>query len=234
MKVEIWSDIQCPFCYIGKRRFEQALAEFEHKEDIQVEWKSFQLNPDLKTDPGTSVVQYLADHKGWTLDYARQMNEGVTQMAAEVGLTYNMDNAVLANTFSAHQLAHIAAAEGKGNEAEELLFSAYFIEGKNIADQEVLAGLGTQLGLDAGQVKEQLANHTYADAVLKDMYEAQVLNIRGVPFFVLNDKYAISGAQPEPVFLQVLEKAYHEQQNQQLTSSANNQSGDSCSIDGDC
>ena len=230
MTVEIWSDVQCPFCYIGKRRFEQALAEFPDHEGIEIQWKSFQLNPDLKTDPATSVSQYLADHKGWTLEYAKQMNAGVTDMAAQVGLEYHMENAVLANTFDAHQFAHIADAAGKGNEAEELLFKAYFTEGKNIADHEVLAGLGSQLGLNEAETKQHLAQNTYADAVLRDMYEAQVLNIRGVPFFVLNGKYALSGAQPSEVFLQALEKAHAEANNP--TIQATNEG--SCEINSDC
>jgi predicted DsbA family dithiol-disulfide isomerase len=109
MKVQIWSDVMCPFCYIGKRRFEQALQQFDNAADIEVEWKSFQLNPNLKTDPSLNVTQYLADIKGWTIDHARQMNDHVTQMAAEVGLTYDFDKAVVANSFDAHRFAHLKA-----------------------------------------------------------------------------------------------------------------------------
>jgi predicted DsbA family dithiol-disulfide isomerase len=230
MKVEIWSDIQCPFCYIGKRRFEEALAEFEKRSEVHIQWKSFQLNPDLVTNPEISINEYLVETKGWTLNHATQLNQQVTEMAAQAGLEYQMDNAVVANTFAAHQLAHAAAAINKGNEAEELLFKAYFTEGKNIADPEVLAGLGAQLGLDAEKFKQDLSDHTYADAVRRDMYEAQVLNIRGVPFFVLNDKYAISGAQPAAVFIQALEKAYAES----TVPSPSDNTDQSCAVDGEC
>ena len=130
MKVEIWSDVMCPFCYIGKRRFEHALAEFENKEAVEIEWKSFQLNPLLKTDPSVNVIDYLADTKGWQPGYARQMTDQVTEMAAQVGLTYNMDRVVLANSLNAHRFTHLAKTHGLGSEAEEALFCAYFTDGK--------------------------------------------------------------------------------------------------------
>jgi predicted DsbA family dithiol-disulfide isomerase len=114
MKVEIWSDVMCPFCYIGKRRFEDALQQFEHKDAIEIEWKSFQLNPDLETDPTININQYLADKKGWTIDHAQQMNDHVTKMAAEAGLTYNLDKAVVANSFKAHRFSHLAKSHGLG------------------------------------------------------------------------------------------------------------------------
>ncbi len=210
MKVEIWSDIVCPFCYIGKRRFEEALAGFEFRDDVQIQWKSFQLNPDLKTDTAISHIQYLAEAKGWTPDYARQTNRQLTEMAAQVGLNCNMENVVIANSFDAHQFAHAAADAGKGDAAEELLFEACFTLGRNIADHEVLAGLGGEIGLDAAELRQQLAANEYAGEIQRDIYEAQVLNIRSVPFFVIDDKYAIQGAQPAALFLETLQKAYTE------------------------
>src|SRR4051812_14223796 len=174
MKVQIWSDVMCPFCYIGKRRFEQALQQFDGKADIEVEWKSFQLNPHLKTDPSLNVTQYLADIKGWTIDHARQMNDHVTQMAAEVGLTYHMDKAVVANSFDAHRFAHLAKQNGKGEEAEEALFNAYFTEGKNIADHDTLAALGESIGLDTTLVDKTLATDQYAAEVKVDIAQAQL------------------------------------------------------------
>ncbi|GAB2688765.1 DsbA family oxidoreductase [Mucilaginibacter koreensis] len=230
MKIEIWSDIQCPFCYIGKRRFEQALTEFEHRDEVDIQWKSFQLNPDLVTNTNININEYLAEAKGWTIDYAAQLNQQVTEMAAEVGLEYHMDDAVVANTFTAHQFAHAADENGKGNEAQELLFKAYFHEGKNIADTNVLIDIGEQLNLNTDTLRKDLAENIYADAVRRDMYEAQVLNIRGVPFFVLNDKYAVSGAQPSAVFLQALEKAYAEG----LPALQADQEGNACATDGEC
>lgn len=234
MKVQIWSDVMCPFCYIGKRRFEQALQQFDNKADIEVEWKSFQLNPHLKTDPSLNVTQYLADIKGWTIDHARQMNDHVTQMAAEVGLTYHMDKAIVANSFDAHRFAHLAKQNGKGEDAEEALFNAYFAEGKNIADHDTLAGLGESIGLDKALVEQTLATNQYAADVQQDVAQAQQLGISGVPFFVLDNKYGISGAQAVPVFLQTLEKAYSEWAATNKPAKLDVIEGDSCEIGGDC
>jgi predicted DsbA family dithiol-disulfide isomerase len=200
MKIEIWSDVMCPFCYIGKRRFEQALELFAGKDHVEVEWKSFQLNPDMKTDPSVNISQYLADVKGWTLGYARNMNDHVTKMAAEVGLTYDFDRAVVANSFNAHRFSHYAKSKGLGDAAEEALFKAYFTLGKNIDDMDALADIGERLGLDRNEVLAVLATDAYTDEVKRDIAEAGYLGIQGVPFFVINGKYAVSGAQAVPVF----------------------------------
>ena len=234
MKVEIWSDVMCPFCYIGKRRFEDALEHFEHKDEIEIEWKSFQLNPDLKTDTSLNIDQYLADKKGWTLDYAKQLNGQVTQMAAEVGLTYNFDKAVVANSFNAHRFSHLAKKHGLGIEAEELLFKAYFTEGKNIDDNTVLIELGKTIGLDETEVKQTLESDAFADEVKHDMIEAQQLGVQGVPFFVMNNKYAVSGAQVVPVFEQTLQKAFGEWQAEAPKPKLKVIKGQSCSLGGDC
>ncbi len=228
MKVEIWSDVMCPFCYIGKRRFEDALAKFEHGSEIEIEWKSFQLNPLMKTNPNISIHDYLAETKGWQPEYARQLNEQVTAMAAEVGLTYHMDQAVVANSFDAHRFTHYAKLNGVGIEAEEQLFRAYFTDGKNIADHNVLAELGSNIGLKPENIKEVLATNAYSDEVHYDLREAQELGISAVPFFVLDRKYAISGAQPEAVFLDALQKAYSDQQIEIIADDTDN----SCDIDG--
>jgi len=212
MKVEIWSDVMCPFCYIGKRRFEEALAQFPNADKVEITWKSFQLNPDLVTDPSVSIHQYLADIKGWQLDYAKQLNQQVSDMAQAVGLHYDFDRAVVANSFDAHRLVQLAKKHNLGDAAEEALFKAYFTEGKNIADHSTLIALGTNIGLDADELKQVLDTNAYADAVKHDIEEAQELGIRGVPFFVMNDKYAVSGAQPTEVFLQTLEKAFEDVQ----------------------
>jgi predicted DsbA family dithiol-disulfide isomerase len=230
MKVEIWSDVMCPFCYIGKRRFEAALADFDGRDQVEIEWKSFQLNPDLKTDPSISIHDYLAQIKGWDASYARDMNNQVTAMAAEVGLQYDMDRAVVANSFDAHRFAHLAKKHGKGPEAEEALFKAYFTQGKNIADHNTLADLGASIGLDAEEVRNTLNTDTYAQDVHQDIYEAQQIGVRGVPFFVLDNKYAVSGAQSSLVFLSALEKALGEwKQGPEIINE-----GDSCDIDGNC
>ncbi len=227
MKVEIWSDVMCPFCYIGKRKFERALEQFPQKEAIEIEWKSFQLDPELTNNSGLSIYEYIAERKGWTPEYARQLNAQVTGMAAEVGLQYNFDKAVVANSFDAHRFAHLAAKHGKGDAAEESLFKAYFTEGKDISDHAVLAELGSNIGLDAEEVKNTLADRTYAREVQQDIAEAAALGARGVPFFVIDRKYAVSGAQPEEIFLKALQQSYTE-------ATATDNSGNACTIDGDC
>lgn len=210
MKVEIWSDVMCPFCYIGKRRFEAALEKFDNKNEVEVEWRSFQLNPHMKTVPGKSLNEYLAETKGWTLDYARRANEHVTNMAAEEGLEYHMDKAVVANSFDAHRLLQLAKTKGLGDQMEEQLFKAYFTEGKNTADHNVLVELGTNAGLDNHEIREVLESNAFADEVSKDLELAEQFGIRGVPFFVFDRKYAVSGAQPEDVFLQTMDAAGRE------------------------
>lgn len=224
----------CPFCYIGKRRFEQALEQFEHKDDIEVEWKSFQLNPNLVTDPTININQYLADIKGITIDHAKQLNDHVTEMAAEVGLTYDFDKAIVANSFDAHRFTHLAKQNGLGDQAEEALFKAYFTEGKNIADHETLAELGEEIGLDKDEVAHTLKGNKYAINVNQDIAQAQQLGIRGVPFFVMDMKYGVSGAQPVDTFTQTIEKAYGEWVAAKPQQPLDVIEGDSCGVDGIC
>jgi predicted DsbA family dithiol-disulfide isomerase len=211
LQVEIWSDVMCPFCYIGKRKFETALEQFNHKDQVEVIWKSFQLSPDMKTEPGKSIHQYLSEHKGIPIQEAKQLNDRVTAMAAQVGLVYDLDHSVVANSFDAHRLLHAAQKAGVQQEAEEKVFAAYFTEGKNIADKETLIQLGQELGMDAGQLKSAFETNAFADEVEADVEEAQQLGIRGVPFFVFNRKYAISGAQDSETFLGALKRAFDDQ-----------------------
>ncbi|GAB4004426.1 DsbA family oxidoreductase [Spirosoma migulaei] len=208
MDVEIWSDVMCPFCYIGKRKFENALNQFPHKDQVNVVWKSFQLNPDMKTEPGKNINQYLADIKGWSLDEAKRMNDRVTAMASEVGLSYDFDKAVVANSWDAHRLIQLAKQHGLGDAAEERLFRAYFTEGRNTSDHATLLELGTEIGLDATDVEQLLNSNQFAEAVSRDIYEAQQVGARGVPFFVLDRRYAVSGAQQPETFLGALNKAW--------------------------
>jgi len=232
MKVEIWSDVMCPFCYIGKRRFEAALEKSAHKDEIEIEWKSFQLNPDMVTNPGININQYLADVKGWSLEQAEEMNAHVTGMAAEAGLTYNFDKAVIANSFKAHRFTHLAKKHGLGDAAEEQLFKAYFTDGKNTDDMNTLIELGVAIGIDAAEVKQTLESDAFAEEVRYDIYESQQLGIRGVPFFVLDRKYGVSGAQAVPVFEETIEKAFAEWK--QATPKLNVIEGESCGPDGNC
>ncbi len=204
MKVEIWSDVMCPFCYIGKRKFEMALNQFEGKDKVEITWKSFQLAPSIVTDASKSVNQFLAERKGWSLEHAAQMNDHVTKIAKEVGLEYNLDKSVVANSFDAHRFSNLAKKHNCQNEAEEQLFKAYFTDGKNTADFDTLIQLGVEIGLDAVEIKQMLESDDYSEAVRMDIYEAQQIGVSGVPFFLFIDKYTISGAQDTSVFLQAL------------------------------
>lgn len=235
MKVEIWSDVMCPFCYIGKRHFEKALEGFPERNRIEVEWKSFQLNPDMKTEPGKSINQYLAENKGWTLEQARQASEHVTRMAKEAGLEYDMDRAVVANSFDAHRLVQLAKKSGKGDAMEERLFKAYFTEGKNIADHVTLAQLAEDTGLEKEAVGRTLAGRDFTGEVEQDIYEARQIGVRGVPYFVFNDRYAVSGAQPVETFAGALRASWKEweQQNPPLIDFPGN-NGETCAVDGNC
>jgi predicted DsbA family dithiol-disulfide isomerase len=232
MKVEIWSDVMCPFCYIGKRRFENALQELPFKDEIEVEWKSFQLNPDLQYQPGRNIHQYLAEHKGFSLEKAKELNNHVTEMAAAEGLKYDFDKAVVANSFDAHRFSHLAAKQGKGDAAEESLFKAYFTEGKNISDRDTLVQLGTEIGLDSAAVKQALEGDAYMQEVKQDIAEADAIGVRGVPFFVIDRKYAVSGAQAKEVFAQALERSYTEWK--KVNNKFTTIEGQVCSPDGDC
>ncbi len=208
MKVEIWSDIMCPFCYIGKRKFEAALDQFNGK--IEVEWKSFQLSPNLKTDPTKNSYDYLAEHKGISKEQAQQMANNVKEIAKKVGLDFDFEKAVVANTLNAHRFLHFTKTLNLQNEAEEYLFEAYFTKGKNIDSAEVLHEIGDKLSIDKKAIDEVLNSSQFTSEVEADIREAQTIGVRGVPFFVFNRKYAVSGAQDSQAFLEILEKAFRE------------------------
>src|SRR5690625_4569626 len=234
MKVEIWSDIMCPFCYIGKRNFENALEQFEHKDDIEIRWRSFELSPGEKPDPSKNTYEYLAEKKGWTVDYTKKVHARLTKTAKEAGLDYNFDTVIPANSFNAHRLSHLAARHDVQDEAEEHLFAAHFTEGKNIDDEESLVQLGIEIGLPEVEIREMLQSDLYAEEVQSDKDAARRVGVQGVPFFVLNDKYAVSGAQPSEVFLDTLQKAYKEFEEEQTPDVITNSDGAACSIDGNC
>jgi len=206
MKIEIWSDVMCPFCYLGKRKFETALKQFADKEYIEVEWKSFQLNPDLVTDPGIRIDQYLSEHKGIAAEQARQMNGQLTRTGQAVGLEYNFDKVIVANTFNAQRLIKLAHTQGKQNEMEERLFEAFFAEGKNVDDLPTLMQLAAEVGVAAA--KEAFENDEYAAQVQTDVAEANALGIHSVPYFVFNRQLAVNGAQDSSFFLETLRKAF--------------------------
>lgn len=237
MKVEIWSDVACPFCYIGKRHFEKALSEFTDRDKIEIEWKSYLLDPDYVYNPEKpeSEAEYIAYRKGISIDEAQQMFTGVTQMALKAGLKYDFEKMIVANTFNAHKIIQMAKSKGLGNEAEERFFKAFFVDGENLNEDETLMKLGVEIGLTAEDVNNALTADTYAFEVNKDIREARQIDVRGVPFFVFDRKYAVSGAQPVEVFLQSLEKSYPEwAAKNNIKPLTNLAEGNVCDTDGNC
>ena len=211
MKVDIWSDVRCPFCYIGKRKFETALAQFEHQDEVEVEWHSFELDPNAETVPDANPTQHLADKYGRPLEWAEEMQENVTLTAAEVGLDFNLQKSIVANSFDAHRLIQLAKSEGLGDEIEEVLFRAHFTDGKNIADHATLLEIGTSIGITELAIKTLLSGTDFTDEVRYDEQLAQNIGVRGVPFFVMNQKLGVSGAQAPETFLSALQQAWNEQ-----------------------
>lgn len=210
MQVEIWSDFMCPFCYIGKRRFEQALEQFPHRDEIQVIYRSFELDPNTTYKPGLSMNELLSAKYGMSLAQASEANENVTRQAAAVGLTYHLDRAIPVNSFDAHRLVHYASQHGIMKEMTERLFSAHFTEGQNLQDRTILAELASEVGLSRDEAAAVLEGDAFSSEVRADEEAATRLGIRGVPFFVLGGRYAVSGAQPLEVFTDALQRAYSE------------------------
>jgi predicted DsbA family dithiol-disulfide isomerase len=216
VKVEIWSDVVCPWCHIGKRRFEAALARFPHRDAVEVEWKSFELDPGAPSAAAgdevspTEYAERLARKYGTSVLGAQQMTDHMTQQAAAEGLDFRFDRAVRANTFDAHQVIHLAGERGVQDAVKERLLTAYFSEGEAVGDRETLVRLAAEAGLDADEVRAALEDQRYAGAVRADEAEAQALGISGVPFFVVDRRYGVNGAQPADALLQVLERAWAE------------------------
>lgn len=225
----------CPFCYIGKRKFEQALQRFDRKDEVVTDWHSFQLDPYMKRQPGKDIYTYLAEAKGQSREWSLQMHEQVTNTAKAAGLTYRFDIAVIANSFDAHRLIQLAKKYNKGDAAEERLFLAYFTEGKDMSDHATLIGLGEDIGLNKQEVANMLAGNEYSNAVKADINEAAEIGVRGVPFFVFDRKYAVSGAQSPDVFLQVLEKSFSEwREKHPVLQMEETEDGNFCTTDGNC
>jgi predicted DsbA family dithiol-disulfide isomerase len=212
MQVEVFSDVVCPWCYIGKRRFEAALADFPHADDVTVTYRSFQLDPDAPARSTQSVEQHLADKYGRTLEQAREMNQRVTDLAAGVGLDFHLEKAQRANTFDAHRLLHLAAARGVQADLAERLLDAYFTGGAVVSDHEELTDLAVAAGLDRAEVGAVLGGDEYAEQVRADLALAGRFGISGVPFFVFDRTYGVSGAQETTVFSEVLDRVWTETQ----------------------
>lgn len=234
MKIEVWSDIMCPFCYIGEKKLDDALAGFADAERIDVEFKSFELMPGLETHPIRTTHEMLAETKGMTVEQARQMNGQVAQLAAAVGLEMDSETSIPANTINAHRLTHLAKKYGKQKDVTHALFRAYFTEQKNVDDQDTLVQIASDCGIDAVEARQMLESDDYTNEVQQDIHEARQLGVTGVPFFVFDRKYAISGAQEASVFSGTIEKSFEEWAEANPVSPFEVIEGQSCSIDGTC
>ena len=196
----------CPFCYIGKRHLEKALESFPGRDTVEITWKSYQLDPTIPMsfEEPVGVYEYLADRKGWSLEQSVQMHERVVEMAASVGLEYNFDKAVVANSLYAHRVIQLAKEKGLDDAIEEIFFRAYFTEGRDLASVTELVALGEEVGLAEADIRAAIASEEYAYRVSQDIQEGVNLGVRGVPFFVFDRKYGISGAEPIQVFIDTL------------------------------
>lgn len=230
MKIEIWSDVMCPFCYIGKNNFEEALNKLPFKDEVKVEWKSFQLDPSLDPKQTQNTIEYFREKKGFPEAQATQMISQVAQMGKGAGIDFNFEKALITNTFSAHKLLHLAKKYNKSNEMEEALFIAHFIDGKNVGDTEVLVSLAESLDLDKEEARQAVTTDQWDNEVNQDILEARNNGVSGVPFFVLNGKYAVSGAQPVEAFEEALQQTYKETVSPFKDISGS--SGASCDADG--
>jgi predicted DsbA family dithiol-disulfide isomerase len=210
MQVEIWSDVVCPWCYLGKRRFEQALAGFEHRDDVQVIYRSFELDPTSPPGVTTPTVERLASKYGMSAEQASQAQRQMEERAAGAGLTFRMDGLRSGNTRDAHRLTQLAKERGRQAALVERLHRAYFTEQDSVFDHDALTRLAVEAGLDPDEVKQVLASDSYGDHVDTDEAMAQALGATGVPLFVIDRKYGISGAQPAETITQVLEQAWSE------------------------
>ena len=208
MRVEIWSDVACPWCYVGKRHFERALESFEHRDEVEVTWRSFELDPGHPRHYDGDLSQALAEKYGTSRGQARAMIDGMAERARSVGLDYDLHRAKPTNTFDAHRLIHLAAAHGRQDVAEERLFTAYLTEGADVGDRTTLVRLAGEIGLDEAEAEAVLAGDGYGDAVREDERRAGQIGVTGVPFFVIDGAFGISGAQPPEMMLAGLRRAH--------------------------
>jgi predicted DsbA family dithiol-disulfide isomerase len=208
LAVEIWSDVVCPWCYIGKRRFENAVAQFEHREEVLVRFRSFELDPNAPETVEGTPAERLAEKYGTSVEQIEASQAQLTAMAAAEGLEYHLDRTQSGNTFDAHRLLQLAADRGVQPAVKERLMRAYFTESLPVGDHETLVRVVAEAGLDADEARATLESDRYADAVREDEQLAQRIGIQGVPFFVLNRRYGVSGAQPAELLVQALERAW--------------------------
>jgi predicted DsbA family dithiol-disulfide isomerase len=229
MDIEIWSDIACPWCYVGKRRFEAALAQFEHRDEVTVTWRSFELDPEAPAEREGDRAEHLARKYGMSIEQARQAERQMTATAAEDGLDFRFDVARAGNTFDGHRLVHLAKAHGRQDEMKERLLRAYFSEGELISDHDALARLAEEVGLPADDVRETLAGDRYAAYVREDERMAQSFGISAVPTFVVDRRLGASGAHPPEALLSLLHQGWETRTPVTVTAGP---SGESCGVDG--
>ncbi|WP_175639454.1 DsbA family oxidoreductase [Metabacillus schmidteae] len=233
MKIEIWSDFVCPFCYIGKRRLELALEQFPHKDQVEVEYKSFELDPHAPTHSEQGIYESLAAKYGSTVEQMKQMNKGLIQQAAELGLDFEFGQMKPTNTFNAHRLAKYAKIIGKDKELTENLLSAYFTKSKNVGDIDTLIAIAEDSGIERKKALEILSNEIeFEQDVRTDQRLAQQYGIKGVPFFLINQKYAISGAQSSETFANALQKVWEEEHQKPIFEDLTTSDQDVCSDEG--
>jgi predicted DsbA family dithiol-disulfide isomerase len=234
VKVEIWSDVVCPWCYIGKRRFETALEKFEHRDQVEVVWRSFELDPSAPPERTGDLADHLARKYGMTRERALASQSRLTDLAAEEGLEFDFARARPGNTFEAHRLIHLAAEHGRQDQMKEVLLDAYFRRGLPIGDRDTLVELAAEAGIAADEARAMFESRAHATAVKEDEADAAELGATGVPFFVFDRAYAVSGAQSPEVLLDVLEQAWAARRPTVLTPlGARGPVDDSCE-DGSC
>jgi predicted DsbA family dithiol-disulfide isomerase len=231
VQVEIWSDVVCPWCAIGRQRFIQALDGFAHADQIDVVWRSFELDPEAPRERLGDPAQHLADKYGTTLRAAREMQDNVTRVAAAAGLEFRFDRARAGNTFDAHRLLHLARDRGLQDVLKQRLFTAYFRDGEAIGDTDTLVRLAAEVGLDAAEARGVVGSDAYAADVRADEAQARAVGITGVPFFVIDRRYGVSGAQSAEILRSALNQAWADAHPDHLVSVAGE--GDVCA-DGSC
>ncbi len=230
MRIEVWSDVVCPWCYIGKRRLEAALERFPHRDEVEVVWRSFQLDPSVPEGETQALLPVLAAKYGRSLEEARAMVRHVEETAAGESLHYHLADGVGGNTLLAHEVLHLAAERGLQAAMKERLLHAYFEEARSVFDVDALAALAAEVGLDDGEVRAALADHRYRAAVLEDIGTARTLGATGVPFFVVDRRYGAAGAQPADLLLQLLERAWADAHPLVTVPAADGCDGDTCAV----
>ena len=229
MKIEIWSDIACPWCWIGKRRFEHALSQFEHRDEVEVVWRSYELDPKAPRQYGVPQAELLARKYGMSVEQTRAMTDRVAGEGRKEGLAFDFERVQSGNTFDAHRLIHLAAASGLRDAMVDRLYAAYFTEGETLGDVDTLVRLATEVGLDADEARATLEGDALSDEVRADQERARTFGVTGVPFFAIDERYGVSGAQPPLALLEAMRRAWREQ----VPAASAGDATDADAVDGD-